>query len=193
MTELIKIQEELKAPKNQRNSFGNYNYRSCEDILEALKPLLSKYECYITITDNIELIGDRYYVRAMASLMNKDGKSVSVSSYAREQLEKKGMDSSQITGATSSYARKYALNGLFAIDDARDADTQDNRNEGKKEIKVELISDEDCLLLQNEINELGLDLGQYLAFFKISKLADLPKNKLSVIWKSIEKKKGGIR
>lgn len=119
MNILNKIQQELKAPKNQRNTFGNYNYRSCEDILEAVKPLLG--EATLIIEDEIVMLGDRYYVKATAKL--SDGKETySASAFARESLDKKGMDSAQITGATSSYARKYALNGLFLIDDTKDAD-----------------------------------------------------------------------
>lgn len=113
------IQKELNAPKNQYNSFGKYNYRSCEDILGAVKPLLNG--CALIVTDEIQMIGDRFYVVATAKLT--DGKeTVEAKGYAREELQKKGMDASQLTGATSSYARKYALNGLFAIDDAKDAD-----------------------------------------------------------------------
>lgn len=123
---LSKIQQELQAPKNQRNSFGNYNYRSCEDILEGLKKCESFQGLSIIITDEIVQVGERYYVKATATLHN-DTESVSNTAYARESEDKKGMDSSQVTGATSSYARKYALNGLFAIDDVKDADTQDNR------------------------------------------------------------------
>ncbi len=121
MKELIEIQSELKAPKNQRNTFGNYNYRSAEDILEAAKPLLKKHGCHLTISDEMIQLGDRYYVKATATL-SKDADSISTTAYAREEGSKKGMDSSQITGATSSYARKYALNGLFCIDDTKDAD-----------------------------------------------------------------------
>lgn len=122
---IVAIQSELKAPKGQYNSFGKYNYRSCEDILEGVKPLLAKHGLVLTIQDEIELIGDRYYVKATATITN--GKeNISSSAYARESLDKKGMDASQVTGATSSYARKYALNGLLAIDDTKDADTMDN-------------------------------------------------------------------
>lgn len=118
---IISVQGELKAPKNQRNNFGNYNYRSAEDILEAVKPLLQKYSLLLYIEDKIVMIGDRYYVQATASI--SDGSdSLSVTAFAREEDQKKGQDASQITGATSSYARKYALNGLFCIDDTRDAD-----------------------------------------------------------------------
>ncbi|MHZ06960.1 recombinase [Escherichia coli] len=114
------IQQTLNAPKNQRNNFGGYNYRSAEDILEAVKPLLQNIT--LTVSDEIVLIGNRYYVKATATL--SDGEDViAVTAYAREEESKKGMDASQLTGATSSYARKYALNGLFCIDDARDPDT----------------------------------------------------------------------
>ena len=120
MKTLNKIQKELKVPKGQTNTFGNYRYRSCEDIMEAVKPLLG--EAILTISDEVVMLGDRFYVKATATL--KDGESVdSVTAYARESLEKKGMDTAQITGATSSYARKYALNGLFCIDDVKDADS----------------------------------------------------------------------
>lgn len=122
---IVAIQSELKAPKGQYNSFGKYNYRSCEDILEWVKPLLTKHGLVLTIQDSIDLIGDRFYVKATATIT--DGKErLSTSAYARESLDKKGMDASQVTGATSSYARKYALNGLLAIDDTKDADTMDN-------------------------------------------------------------------
>lgn len=131
---LSRIQKNLRAPKNQRNSFGNYNYRSCEDILEGLKRCESFQGLSIIITDEIVQVGERYYVKATATLHN-DTESVSNTAYARESEDKKGMDSSQVTGATSSYARKYALNGLFAIDDVRDADTQDNRASGTEEKK----------------------------------------------------------
>lgn len=124
ITKLISIQKELKVPKSQRNTFGNYNYRNCEDILEAVKPLLAKHECVLTLSDSIEAVGSRYYVKATARVT--DGKdSIEVTAYAREAETKKGMDDSQITGSTSSYARKYALNGLFAIDDTKDADTDE--------------------------------------------------------------------
>lgn len=121
MQKLIAVQTALKAPKGQRNTFGNYNYRSCEDILEALKPLLKQEGLLLTISDSIEFIGNRFYVKATATVADGD-KAVSVTAYAREEETKKGMDGSQITGAASSYARKYALNGLFAIDDTKDAD-----------------------------------------------------------------------
>ena len=134
---LMSIQTKLKAPKSQRNSFGNYNYRSCEDILEAVKPLLDEFKVALTIKDEIVLIGERYYIKATATLIDIDtGDTTETSAYARESAEKRGMDSSQVTGATSSYARKYALNGLFAIDDNKDADATNTH--GKETIKVNM-------------------------------------------------------
>lgn len=129
---IVAIQSELKAPKGQYNSFGKYNYRSCEDILEGVKPLLAKHGLVLTIQDSIDLIGDRFYVKATATIT--DGKEqLSTSAYARESLDKKGMDASQVTGATSSYARKYALNGLLCIDDTKDADTMNNAKQDTQE------------------------------------------------------------
>ncbi len=122
ITKLCRVQTALKAPKNQRNDFGKYNYRSCEDILEAVKPLLAKEGLVLTITDNIEAVADRIYVKSTATVTDGE-KSISTTAYARESDGRKGMDDSQVTGSASSYARKYALNGLFCIDDTRDADT----------------------------------------------------------------------
>lgn len=124
---LLTVQSELKAPKSQYNSFGKYNYRSAEDIVEAAKPLCKEHGILLTLSDSVELVGAKAYIKATASIVDvadPNGK-VEVSAYAREPLDKKGMDDSQITGAASSYARKYALNGLFAIDDTKDADTAD--------------------------------------------------------------------
>lgn len=122
---LSKMQRELKVPKGQFNSFGGYKYRSCEDIVEAVKQVMP--EGYVlNLTDEIVLVGDRYYVKATARLQAEGENCLVSDAYAREPLAKKGMDESQITGAASSYARKYALNGLFGIDDTKDADTQDN-------------------------------------------------------------------
>jgi hypothetical protein len=132
---LIAIQTELKAPKSQFNSFGKYNYRNQEDILEAVKPLLKKHGLTLVIDDEIVLIGNRYYVKAEATLMSKD-ESTGTCAYAREEEEKRGMDASQITGSASSYARKYALNGLFLIDDTRDADSHDNSSKPNVAPKV---------------------------------------------------------
>lgn len=127
---LNRIQVELKAPKNSYNNFGKYKYRNLESILEALKPLLDKYKCVLTITDSIELIGERFYIKSTATIVDIEFKKTegdfsnrfTTVAYAREEDSKKGMDASQLTGASSSYARKYALNGLFAIDDTKDSD-----------------------------------------------------------------------
>lgn len=123
MKELIAIQSELKAPKSQFNKFGGYKYRKAEDILEAVKPLLNKQKCTLTITDDIVMVGNRIYVKSTATIKNEKGECETTTGWAREEENKKGMDGSQITGASSSYARKYALNGLFAIDDNADSDT----------------------------------------------------------------------
>lgn len=123
---LMAVQAELKAPKGQHNSFGKYDYRSAEDIIEAVKPLLKENGLFLNMSDDIVLIGDRYYVKATVKVVDVvTGESVQTSALAREAAQKKGMDESQVTGTASSYARKYALNGLFAIDDNRDADTNE--------------------------------------------------------------------
>lgn len=123
---LMAVQAELKAPKNQHNSFDKYDYRSAEDIIEAVKPLLKDNGLFLNMSDDIVLIGDRYYVKATVKVVDVvTGESVQTSALAREAAQKKGMDESQVTGTASSYARKYALNGLFAIDDNRDADTDE--------------------------------------------------------------------
>lgn len=135
---LLSIQTELKAPKGQWNDFGNYHYRSCEDILEAVKPLCKAYKTLVTVSDTLEYINGRFYVKATATLTDaENGENVCVTAYAREPESKRGMDESQVTGTASSYARKYALNGLFCIDDTKDADTdayakQTGKTEQKK-------------------------------------------------------------
>lgn len=128
---LLSVQTELKAPKGQYNSFGKYKYRSCEDILEAVKPILAKYKASITVSDDLVQIGNRIYVKATARFLDAEVACPSIdnTAFAREPDTKKGMDESQITGTASSYARKYALNGLLLIDDTKDADTDENRNE----------------------------------------------------------------
>lgn len=125
---LLKIQQELKAPKGQYNSFGKYKYRSCEDILEAVKPILAKYGATLTIADSLEFVGDRYYIKATATISAGE-ETIQTTAYAREEETKKGMDGSQITGTASSYARKYCLNGLFLIDDTKDADTDEYKKQ----------------------------------------------------------------
>lgn len=148
---LQQIQSELKAPKGQFNSFGGYKYRSCEDILEALKPVLAKYQAAVILSDEIVQLGERWYVKATATLKTKEG-DLSVSAFAREPVAKKGMDESQITGAASSYARKYALNGLFGIDDTKDADTMDNREQAKPTKQAAFVDPKHLALLNSAKN-----------------------------------------
>lgn len=142
---LLNIQSELKAPKTQNNKFGGYKYRSCEDILEAVKPLCKKNKATLALSDKLENIGERYYIKATASLMDiEDTKGDGIAcientAYAREEESKKGMDGSQITGTASSYARKYALNGLFCIDDTKDADTDEYEQQQRKSENSEKV------------------------------------------------------
>lgn len=139
INKLTKIQSELKAPKGQYNKFGKFKYRSAEDILEAVKPIISKYECSLTLSDNIIMVGDRIYVKATATLSDGSEKSIQTTAFAREEERKAGMDASQITGSASSYARKYALNGLFCIDDTKDADTMDNTNNDELSLAIDEV------------------------------------------------------
>lgn len=125
---LVQIQNELKAPKSKFNSFGKYAYRSCEDIMQAVKPLLAKHSLVQIVTDEIELVGDRYYVKATVIVTDGE-KDIKTSALAREPLSKKGMDDAQVTGSASSYARKYALNGMYNIDDNQDSDTQEYKSQ----------------------------------------------------------------
>ena len=146
---LVKIQAELKAPKNQMNAFGKYKYRSAEDIIEAVKPILFKNNCALLISDEIVQVADRVYVKATAMLIDENNEELPIQVYgwAREEEVKKGMDAAQITGSASSYARKYALNGLFAIDDTKDADsTNEHKDEVGEEKRMKLIA-----LLENTI------------------------------------------
>lgn len=131
-TKLLNVQAELRAPKSQYNSFGKYAYRTAEDILEAAKPLLLKHGLTLTISDEPVVVGERFYIKATATILCEDD-SISVNAYAREENEKKGMDAAQLTGATSTYARKYALCGLFCIDDNKDADTASAATTATKE------------------------------------------------------------
>jgi hypothetical protein len=139
---LAKIQSLIKAPKGQFNSFGKYKYRSCEDIVEAVKPVINQLGYYLTLSDEIVNIGNRFYIKATATISNGT-ETFSVVAYAREEETKKGMDGSQVTGASSSYARKYALNGLFAIDDTKDSDAtnvgKDEPTQDEKRILINLV------------------------------------------------------
>lgn len=153
---LVTIQRELKAPKKQVNKFGNYKYRSCEDILEAAKPLVTRENCALVIADDIIQIGDRYYVKATATITdNEDNSSISVSAFAREPEDKKGSDASQVTGAASSYARKYCLNGLFLIDDTKDADVTNT----KKTVAPKVEESEELKTLKKQIVDKCTELG----------------------------------
>ena len=159
---LNKIQTELKAPKGQYNSFGKYKYRSCEDILEAIKPFLTETKTVLTINDEIVFIGNRFYVKATAVLADCENENSFIhnTAFAREDDSKKGMDGSQITGASSSYARKYALNGLFAIDDTKDADTDENAKQQRNSTRTqepERITKEDVQLMRDLCEQKGLD------------------------------------
>ena len=166
---LTTIQLDLKAPKSKRNNFGNYNYRSCEDILEAFKPLLAANMCSLTLDDDVLCIGDRVYVKATATLTDHaEGATISTHAFAREAETKKGMDESQITGTTSSSARKYALNGLFAIDDTKDADTDEyqgreaTRQTAKQEPK-QTAKPFKCSVCGNDVVPVSFDGKNYSA------------------------------
>lgn len=157
---LMEVQAELKAPKSQRNDFGKYNYRNAEDILEAVKPLLKKEGLIINITDNIELIGDRYYVKATVKIIDiETGDIVETSALAREDIEKKGMDLAMVTGSCSSYARKYALNGMFAIDSS-ELDPDKTHTFGKSEtssVPTRKLSEAQVDRLYKIANKAGFD------------------------------------
>ena len=178
MERIINIQQKLKCPKNQYNGFGNYKYRSCEDILEAVKPLLAKENLALIINDELISINERYYVKATATIYDKDGKMIiSNNGYAREEENKKGQDGSQITGASSSYARKYALNGLFLIDDVKDSDTT-NTGEGNSE-----LASEKQIEILRKIFKTEETLKQLLDKYKLDKLEDISKSLASEIIK----------
>lgn len=180
---LLKVQVELKAPKNQYNSFGKYNYRSCEDIQEGVKPLLKEVNAVLVVGDEIIQIGDRYYIKATASLIDCESDlRILNTAFAREEADKKGMDSSQVTGATSSYARKYALNGLFCIDDVKDADTQNPKEDSKQEQKKSSSNgnERDALiaLFEAEINRTGKSKKWFLEQVKATDIKYIKTDKL---------------
>lgn len=162
---LADIQQKLKAPKGQMNKFGGYKYRSCEDILEAVKPLLG--DLVLTVSDDIVAVGDRVYVKAKATIT--DGEHIiCTTAFAREAETKKGMDEAQITGSASSYARKYALNGLFCIDDTKDADAT---NDHGKQAKT--IDDDQAEIIYDLIEKTNTDIEKFLKAFNISCIEDL--------------------
>ena len=196
---LVKIQNELKAPKNQYNKFGNYSYRNCEDILESLKPLLEREKLTLLLGDELVMIGERYYVRSTATLTDGE-EEIKNSAFAREEETKKGMDGSQITGASSSYARKYALNGLFLIDDMKDSDATNTGQ--KQETKKQTTEKEETtgssrIVLINRINELELELNvpheKTLEIYKVSSNSQMTESQLQDCINKLEdaKKKRG--
>jgi hypothetical protein len=217
---LMNVQAELKAPKNLRNNFGGYNYRNAESILEALKPLLVKYKATVTITDTIEVIGDRIYVKATATIYdvenkNNDADIIIATAYAREADSKKGMDDAQVTGATSSYARKYALNGLFLLDDTQDVDTEayqkaeksaqsalkakNNKTTPKQESKpteakpepaeVIPLTEEELLFLSSRYK--GDNLTKLLEYYNIEDISQIGAEEGRNLIAMIKAKKGG--
>lgn len=216
---LSKIQMEIKAPKNLRNTFGGYNYRNAESILEAFKPFEEKYKVGLIVTDKIEMIADRIYVVAQASLYDCESDDVMMAqAYAREAVTKKGMDDAQVTGATSSYARKYALNGLFLLDDTKDADTDEYQREsdakankqakgkakeapapapGTEDQKTVVIDAKSVELLRGMFAQNGIDEAFVCGLYKIAGLENATRNQYSnmmghmeEIKKKQEEKKG---
>ncbi len=184
------IQSKLKAPKGQYNKFGNYTYRSCEDILETLKPLLAQTKTVLTIKDDIEFIGDRYYLRAICTLHDAEsGEKIENTAYARETDTKKGMDAAQITGSVSSYARKYALNGLFAIDDTKDSDTNENYKQTKNTqankqgnnpqgVNISKVRNEIAQTLKAKNYDFNKFVGYLKQNYGVEKIEELPVEKL---------------
>lgn len=212
---LLVVQTELNAPKNRMNKFGGYSYRSCEDILEALKPILKKVKAVIKLTDNIIMIGDRIYVNATAWFVDTESdETISADAFAREPAEKKGMDAAQVTGTASSYARKYALNGLLAIDDAKDPDTDEYKVEQdakaekaaktvaikKKKEEVDstdldaMISNEELKTLEMLIERAGVTPEKFCKIYNLTVMSELPageyKNAVSKLEVAIKAKEG---
>jgi hypothetical protein len=181
MKHLVAIQSKLKATKGRWNSFGKYHYRSCEDILEAVKPLCAAEGCVLLIADEMVQVGDRYYIKATATLKTPEAEFITTG-YAREADDKKGMDASQITGTASSYARKYALNGLFCIDDNKDADTDEYQHENNAKAKTASKPAKSRAALEDEIKQLCLEKGKTVADVcntaKVSSLADMDESRL---------------
>ena len=186
---LIAIQSELKAPKSQYNNFGKYAYRNCEDILEALKPLLKEYKSTIYIADEIVTVLERFYVKATVTFIDAEtGESITNTAYAREEESKKGMDGSQVTGASSSYARKYALNGMFAIDDTKDSDftntTIKGDNQGLSEAQIKRL-----LAIASKVNISADDVKIVVAkSFGVQDLRKMNKQQYDEICSRLEKK-----
>lgn len=200
---LLKVQTELKAPKNRINSFGDYSYRSCEDILEAVKPLLSEVKAFIKLTDMIQQIGERYYVNATAWFVDceNDGEMISADAYAREPEDKKGMTAAQITGMVSSYARKYALNALLLIDDAKDPDTDEYKVEQeakaakaapkpKKKVDAsdldKFVNDGQLKALEMLLERAGVSVDKFNQIYGLTILSELPAEKYDEAVRKLE-------
>ena len=198
---LLAIQTELKAPKGQYNKFGNFHYRSAEDIIEAVKPICKKYDTVLLLGDEIELIGDRYYVKATAILTDlESGASVQTQAYAREEQSRSGMSADQLTGACSSYARKYCLNGLLMIDDSKDSDTDENheivseakKNETKQ--KAEQAMADDPLITHDKV-EVAVavirgkqtTLANVLSAYGVEALKDMRESQYADMMKRLDK------
>ena len=179
MKELIAIQTGISAPKGRRNEFGKYNYRNCEDILAAVKPLLKAHDCCLTVSDDIRFIGDRVYVVATAIIRNSAGETAECTGYAREQITKKGMDEAQITGAASSYARKYALGGLFLLDDSDEAaDMRPSTEEPRAKTVVETLTQEQEACLRDLLNQgQTYNEAEFCRQAKINKLSELAQSR----------------
>ena len=176
---LGRIQTELKAPKSLYNQFGKYYYRNAEGICEAVKPLLNKYKCVLFLNDEIQQIGDRFYLKSTATIRDALGsESVSVSALAREPQDKKGMDASQITGTASSYARKYALNGLFLLDDTKDADTDEYHEQTTAANKVSADQYKELAAL---CKDAGREESYIAKSMKVNTLKDLPASKFETV------------
>lgn len=191
---MIEIQSELNIPKNLYNSFGKYNYRSCESILEVAKPVCKKHGCFLYLTDDICEVGGRIYVQAVATIIDSEsGESLQNSAFAREPESKKGMDESQITGTASSYARKYALNGLLALDDNKDADTDEYHEQTHKEEPK--ASEEKVRSLKDFADSLDVAVEDICKRFEVDGLENLTLKQWTSAWKMLEateKKRGRI-
>ena len=184
---LAEIQQELKAPKDKKNTYGGYNYRSAEGILEALKPVLARHEATVVLSDELVQIGERYYVKATAALWSTtDTDVVTATGWAREAEIKKGMDDSQITGTASSYARKYALNALLLIDDTKDADT----DEYQKETHPEKITADQKKVILALADQAKVDLGKVLGGEDLNKMSALRANQLIA---ALKEKANGVK
>ena len=194
----MRIQTQIKAPKNLYNSFGKYNYRNAEGICEAVKPFLEKENVSLILVDDMVAIGNRYYLKATARLLdNENNESIEVSAFAREPEQKKGMDESQITGTASSYARKYALNGLFLLDDTKDADTDEYHNQ----TAYQQANENKTTVTSEQVGKLKLEMirtgatEQYICeYYKLNKLIDMTQeqfvNAMGMFKKTPDKKKG---